>query len=240
MIRRKKIWSIPVTAFCLLAGVVVGCGGDDGSTTDGSGGGGACVPGSQSACACPGGAAQGVQICQSDGSLGACDGCPGSCVAPACIGCTGCFDACVCGGKDATSCLSDCKGSGGTSGSGGTAGTGAVAGTAGASGSSGTSGFGGSSGSSGSSGFGGSSGSGASGGSSGSGGSGGGGGAACDSCVQQNCPSELSACQANPACQSCIDCVQAQGIPACIGQCAGAQEALALGQCTQSNGCPCQ
>ncbi|MBX7083731.1 MAG: hypothetical protein K1X88_31265 [Nannocystaceae bacterium] len=72
---------------CSLAGFACGwiaiapaCGGDGdrGTTTFGSAGGNPCVPGEQRACACPGGAPDGVQVCEDGGaSFGPCTGCPG-------------------------------------------------------------------------------------------------------------------------------------------------------------------
>ena len=107
-------------------------------------------------------------------------------------------------------------GSSGASGMGGSAGTAGAAGTGGAGGSSATGGAGGTAGSTGS------------GGSAGSGGAGGTTADRCSACLQRQCGSAVTACQANADCRAILECVIAQScgeIPepqVCIDDCVAA------------------
>lgn len=70
------------TMVLVLFGGAAGCSGDDDtrSDTDATG----CMPGQQVSCACPGGAAPGVQICEADGArFGVCMGCDDASSGPA-------------------------------------------------------------------------------------------------------------------------------------------------------------
>ncbi len=108
-----------LAAASLLFGTALGCAPDGDSfvpSGDGGSGGGigaACTPGKQTRCACPGGAEDGIQVCNDEGTgFGVCE-CPsGNGGGPGAGGGGGSADACgdaECGdGEDCHTCEADC------------------------------------------------------------------------------------------------------------------------------------
>lgn len=116
MRRNRWLW---IAALAL--GATPACGDEDGAyEITGT----SCVPGYQTACACPGGE-QGAQICADDGARYLECVCPppdpGSCTLfPDCGGCSDCFETCICHSSgDVDGCKATCALGGGAGGGGG-------------------------------------------------------------------------------------------------------------------------